>query len=204
MKYLLLLSLCFTLFSTQLDGQEALSMRSTAYGFSLGGQLGITGWSCEDLDVAGELGPAVGLRLSYGFSELFEAFFEYDVGVIFPAWEQIEPFPFSHADLGLRMNYGGTLKSVRLFLDLAFTYQYSIQDAVDTYSNEFVLLDMGGYGFTLGGGLKYHLTLPFALVLGGKFTFATFSEVEVDGISYDEEWVANSYRFSVGAAYYFQ
>ncbi len=203
MKKLLLISVFIIFCTYSIFAQEVFEMRSTAKGFSVELHAGITGWTCDDLEVKNESGFHYGLKAGYGFSEKIEAFIEYNHSIIFPEMEEFSPFPYEHLDIGARFNFGSTIKAFRPFVEVTALYQSSIQDAVETNTWEYLKLDMQGYGLSVGGGLKYHLKLPMVLMIGGKYSFGTFDTIKIDGEDYSDEWVANSYRFYFGVAYFF-
>lgn len=203
MKKLLPISVIIIFCTYSVFAQEVFEMKSTAKGLSVELHTGMTGWTCDDLDVKNESGYHFGLKAGYGFSEWIEAFLEYNHSIIYPEWSELDAFPYNHFDIGARFNFGSTIKAFRPFAEITAMYQSSIQDAVDTDTGQFLKLDMEGYGISVGGGMKYHIKLPLVLIIGGKYSFGSFDTIKVDGQEYSDEWAANSYRFYLGAAYYF-
>lgn len=201
MRRTILLSTCFLLFSS-VGFAQTLSMKSTAQGFSGQIHLGSGQWTSEDLDVDAESGFNFGVKIGYGFSELIEAFIRYDFGKLVPEYDGFSNYSYNHLDIGARFNLGSTTKPWRPFLQAAATYISTNQEAVDYYGY-IVDLDMKGYGISVGGGVKYHITLEFAGIIGMDYTFGSMSEIEVAGIEYDDTFDANSLRLYLGGTYFF-
>ncbi len=203
MKKLLLIYFSIVFCSFNLLAQEIFEMKSTAVGFSGALHYGFTIWSSSDLDVDSEIGIHLGLKAGYGFSERIEAFLEYDLSIMFPEDEEFDAFPYKHIDIGARYNFGSTIKAFRYYAEISGMYQKSTQDAVDTDTWEYLTLKMRGYGLSIGGGAKYHIKLPIAIIIGGRYSFGTFDNILIDGYKYDYEFEANSFRIYMGIEYYF-
>jgi len=202
MNKTIVIILLFTLSSTIGYAQQPISMKSTAQGFSGQLHLGYGQWSSDDLEVDRESGINFGLKAAYGFTELIEAFARFDYAVLTPAYEGFSPFPYSHLDLGLRLNLGSTVKPWRPFVHLSGAIIYSLQEATDV-DGYLVELDMTGFGLSLGGGMKYHITMDLAALIGTDITFGNMNLIYVNDYEYDDEFDANSFRLYVGMAYYF-
>jgi len=202
MNKIFTLILLLFLSSTIAYTQQPISMKSTARGFSGQLHLGYGQWASEDLEVDRESGFNFGLKAAYGFTELIEVFARFDYATLTPEYSGFSAFPYSHLDLGLRINMGSTVKPWRPFLHLSGAVIYSLQEASDT-DGYLVELDMTGYGITLGGGLKYHITLDLAALIGTDITFGKMNLIYVNDYEYDDVFDANSFRLYVGMAYYF-
>jgi len=181
--------------------QQPISMRSTAKGFSGQVHIGYGEWSSDDFGVGTENGVNFGLKASWGFTEVIEAFVRFDYAMLIPEYDGFEMFPYSHLDFGGRFNLGSSIKPWRPFLQIAGTIMYSEQEAFNVY-DDIVDIELTGFGLSLGGGIKYHLSLNLALLAGADMTFGSMHTIVIDGYEYDELYDANSVRVYLGIAYY--
>ena len=99
--------------------------------------------------------------------------------------------------------FGSTTSNVRPYLDAAFNVRQATQD-IDDGSGQVEELTISGSGLTVGGGVRYHLSLPFAIDAGAKLSFGEFSEVELGGVSITvpDAASANSVRINVGIVWF--
>ncbi len=200
MKNLLLIFAVSFMYTASARAQGAISMQSTGEGFFLGAHLGAASWTADDLEIDGESGGGAGITLGYGFSQLISAYFTADAASISP--DIGGSYTLGHGDLGVMFSFGSTTSAVRPYVDAAFSVRQAKQDIQDeTGTQEFTV---SGAGLSVGGGVRYHLSLPFAIDAGAQLSLGEFTEVELGGVSITlpEAASATSVRINVGIVWF--
>jgi hypothetical protein len=191
--------------SALLSFGQVMSMQSTNKGLSVGLETGIGGWSSQNLGVTTEKGFNYGIRLAYGFSELFELYANINSTRIKPESDAVDPFSMGHMDIGAKFNFGSTLNPLKPYAFGALTFfgseqNYHFDDFFDFNS----VFKFKGNGFTVGGGIKYHFSLPLALSFDAAITSGNYTKNEIDGEILSEEYDYTSFRINVGVVVYFK
>lgn len=202
MKRFLLIS-AFLLMSTALvHAQGAISMQSNGEGFFVGLHLGAATWTVDDLQIDAESGGGGGLTVGYGFSQLISAYLSADAASISP--DLGESYTLGHGDLGVLFTFGSTTSAVRPYADVAFGVRQASADLVDDTTGQTEELTISGTGLTVGGGVRYHLSLPLAIDAGVKASFGNLTEAELGGVTIQlpESASANSIRINVGVVWF--
>lgn len=202
MKRLLLIPAFLLLTTASVQAQGAISMESNGEGFFVGLHLGAATWSVDDLEIDAESGGGAGLTVGYGFSQLISAYLTADAASISP--DLGESYTLGHGDLGVLFTFGSTTSAVRPYLDAAFNVRQATADLVDETTGQTEELTISGNGLTVGGGVRYHLSLPLAIDAGAKLTFGNLTEAKLGGVSITlpESASANSVRINVGLVWF--
>ena len=205
MKNLLLILAVSFMYTASAHAQGAISMQSTGEGFFLGAHLGAATWTADNIDgegndIDGETGGGGGITFGYGFSQLISAYLTADAVSISP--DAAPDHILGHGDLGILFTFGSTTSAVRPFLDVALNVR---QVNFDLLGSD---LTYTGAGVSVGGGVRYHLSLPFAIDAGAKISLGEFTEAESGGASIElealglEKISASSVRINVGIVWF--
>ena len=183
-----------------------VSQVSTAKGLGVNIETGYLNWSSSDFMDDAESGFFIGAGASYGISELLEVFAQFSTAPsIKSKVDDLGSYAYTYLDAGVRFNFGSTLKPLRPFADLAFTYVNSNQNLYFTDDYGFSFIDeanLSGGAFSFGAGARYHITLPFAIKAGVRFTTGG-SSLEYQDVTFDDTYGHFDYRIYVGASYSF-
>ena len=208
MKNLIILLLAVVGTQFQSFSQNVItSQKSTTQGFAVHAEPGFFILDSDDIETDSESGISFGGGVSYGFSELIEAFV--DVSMIPSVKNKAfggQNYSFFHLDLGVRFNFGNTTSPLRPHLEVG----YAIGNAsgpvnfTDANGGNLGIFDvtLTGTGLSFGGGLKYHVSTPFAIVGGLRFMSGNFGKQKVEGFGdFDLDADYFSTRIFVGASY---
>lgn len=204
------LSALFMILALQGGAQNAIvQQHSTAQGFGAYALAGILIVNSDDFEANSESGANMGLGVSYGFTELIEAFaqFQYAPGVKNKI-EGGQNYTFTNFEFGARFHFGSTLKAVRPYLDVSYVVT-ALNLPFDVYDNfgQFIAstdynLNGGSIGF--GAGIDYHISIPFSLKAELRLNPGTFTNEElVDFFEGEVDYDVTTFRINVGAAYRF-
>lgn len=198
------------LFSDPVLSQD---IRSDASGFYA--NINITGgtWNTPStfLSDIRELDPnSIGVQLSggYGFSQRMEGFAHLSFSD-FNLSGDWDTYSHTEAGLGIRYNFGATLKSLRPFADVQINSSYVEIDRV------FVMLsggqrmegalELSGISMIAGGGFRYFIKPWFAANLHLRYHLGTEYEAKVGGtdLTLDEDLEFNQFDLGAGITWYF-
>ena len=203
---------CFTLTiaalliaSTQGFAQTMPTPRSNTTGLMLNAHLNGSSLKAEDADM--ESGGGFGARVGWGFTPMVTAFIGLDAARM-KSNELDANYGLGQVDIGAQLNFASSARAWRPFAEAALTGRGVAMDDVlvvdengDVYSGKY---EDSGVGFTLGGGVQYFFSAPWALSTGLSYTFGKFDNPKFDGdeISGVESWAASGARFNIGMSWY--
>ena len=180
---------------------QANGPRSSTTGLVL--DLHVNGSSIKAEDASNETGAGIGGRMGWGFSPRLTAYVGYDRAGIESADPTFaESYTLHHLDLGMQYNFANNGRALRPFVEAAATRR-SVSAEVD-FGGGPTDMSMYGYGMTLGGGVQYALTAPWAITTGLNYTFGSFSKGKVEGgetEDIDPAISARGARFNIGISW---
>ena len=146
-------------------------------------------------------GAGLGLRLGYGFSDLFTAYAGVDVAYIsegdgFEGLPEGDRYGLIYIDLGGRFHFRREHRWVP-FLEASGSIVGLGFDTADGLEDSY-----GGLSFTAGGGLLYFATPNLALEGAASMTAGSLLERELAGESEDVDIGVAGIRLHIGVAYY--
>lgn len=163
-------------------------------GLSLNGHLNGSAWTFNDLDVDAEAGGGIGIGVGYGISELITLYAELDAASINP--EAGDNYTLAHFDLGAQFIFLSPANPFRPYADVALSGRAARWEFLGAD------VEASGAGLSLGGGMKYFFSPPFALDLNLKWTVGELSEIKIGSLSREMDTDATSARFAVGISWY--
>lgn len=193
MKYLFTTFVLLFAIFLDVNGQ-ALGYRSSTQGFFLNGHLNGSSWTLDDLDVDTESGGGIGIGLGYGLTELISLYAQLDAAAINP--DGGDTYALAHFDLGAQFTFLSTDTPWRPYLDVALAGRAAEWESI------LGDIETSGGGISVGGGVKYFISLPVALDLGLKWTVGELSDFTIGGYSQEIEADATSARFTIGISWY--
>ncbi|NND31851.1 MAG: outer membrane beta-barrel protein [Saprospiraceae bacterium] len=205
----LFLCLASTVYATCIFAQD---IRSSTTGFSFGLHGKFTDWTSTSnfvgsLDEDDPNGIGIGARIAYGLNESFSFYFGY-AHANYAQNEDWDQYTHQLLHLGLRVNFGATLKSLRPYLQ-AGVGQHTMKIDPIIFGNDFstlYALKMNGIGGEAGIGLQYFATPSLAIDIGVFGRFGNFSGITLNGVNFDPE-TSTDFRFlglEVGVTYFLQ
>lgn len=166
-----LLMLLITLRLTTVNAQIIMRQRSTAEGLNIGAFGQFASWSTTSDDFSAlsnsSSGGGGGLRLGYGFTQRLETYLRADYSVLSNSILTATKTNMTHVDVGLRFNFGSTIKRFRPFAELAASSVRAVIDPIPV-NNQKYQLGLKGYGLTGGVGFNFFLSPALALNLEYK------------------------------------
>lgn len=168
--------------------------QSTTQGFHFGANLHGAAIQYEN-DGETEAGPGLGLALGYGVSRMVTLYLE-GSGANVETYDGTDSYALAHADLGVRLNFGGYQRSVLGYLVGAVNGRAAnIRIAGDPF-------EITGAGVTLGGGVLVFLHRSAAMDLGLRWTGGSFSQAGYRGRTESIDVSASSARVNIGLAWW--
>ena len=190
--------------AAQSSAQPTSARSSITSGFFLG--LNFSGSSLRfDGDGSeAESGSGVGFQLGWGITPRFALFTDVNGAAMNTDGAQ---YGLGHFDLGMRYSFARATSRWVPFLEGAVSARAVVQEDVefvDGNGNPYTAdMAMSGPGYTLGGGVQYHLAPNWALGTSLKWTKGEFTSVQVDNVTVDGfELDATSTRFNLGLTWY--
>ena len=180
---------------------QSNASRSTTQGLML--DLHLNGSSIKVEDGSNENGGGIGARMGWGFTPRISAYLGYDRASIKSADSQMaDKYALGQMDLGLQYNFANNGRAWRPFVEAAATRR-AMSAEVD-FGGSTSDVSMYGYGMTLGGGIKYHFSAPWALSTGLNYTFGSFTKGSMNGQSSDLDPAlsARGARLNVGMSWH--
>ena len=181
-------------------GHAQIKQRSAIKGFNAAASIHTLGWTStyfEYLDKNSPSGYGGGLRVSYGITEMFEPYLGFDVTSLGKKDIDAQSFSMTHTDIGLRVNFAGTVHPVRPFIEAGYTYLSGKVKQVINGTNH-VDLDFYGGKPHVGGGLNYLLKVPISLFAEGIFTIGKKSSAKIDGTVIPDKPDVTTFRINLG------
>lgn len=179
----------------QASGQPA----SSAKGLILGAHLNGSSLTIDDSEIENESGPGFSLQAGYGFTRNLALLVELTAAAL---TIDRETLGLGHFDIGGRYSFTSDTRRFVPFIDLAFSGRVLTADDVDLGGGPNRLTATGS-GFTIGGGVQYHVAPKVAIGIALKWMTGEFSEVKFgdrteSGLEIDSE----STRVNVGVTWY--
>lgn len=182
----------------------AQDVRSNTEGLNISVGGGVGNWSSsyfQNLDESEPLGIGAGVRLGYGFNQRFELFARYDYHN-FKIKNEWDTYYTSAAGAGLRVNFGGTLQSLRPYLEAGFSSINLVIDPVLFNGNLFEYR-LKGPSLALEGGVNYFISPNFAIQATANGTFGKFKSFQISGNGIQDRPDIQTLKFSLGISYFF-
>ena len=169
--------------------------RSSTRGLNLGVHLNGSALEYEEWQGT-ESGGGGGVRLGYGFNDLFTMYTQVDYANMISA-DGTEDYNLTQFDLGGRFSFRSRSKALRPYVDVAVSGRAARTDYLGSP------LTMSGSAFTLGGGLQYYFARHAAIDAGIKGSGGAFNRITYEGTTETfEGGNATSSRFNLGLSFY--
>lgn len=186
---------------------DAAAQKSNTSGFML--NLHANGTSVTRPEIQGEKsdaesGGGYGARIGWGFTPKLTAFIGLDAAVLkFKGPNAPEgDYALGHFDLGLTYNFAGSSKQLVPYLEGAVSSR-AIAFEADLGGGTKENWEQSGIGFSLGGGINYFFSRPWALNVGVLFTAGSFDDGKFGGTEVPETGgSANTLRVNLGVTWY--
>ena len=186
-----------------LAAQDTSAVRVRNTGVVLGVALNGTSISSDDRAEDRESGGGIDLRAGYAFTRNISLL----LGLTAAAIDgEGDTNVLAHLDLGFRYSFADPHRALVPYLEAATTVRVLAQkdapppDGSGTTRED---LSITGTGFTLGGGLQYHIAPAWAIGADLRWTTGEFSEVEYGDVKLDDvEIDATTTRLSLGLTWY--
>lgn len=143
-------------------------------------------------------GGGIGIKLGYGFSDLFSVFLNLDGTNLNP--ERGANYALGHADVGVMFTFLKPVKPARPFVGVAAAARNA------TFRRGDAEAKVSGPGITLMGGLRYFVSPTVSIdgelaVTGGRFNSIELSNDE-GSIATDIDLEASSVRLILGISWF--
>lgn len=169
--------------------------RSSTRGLNLGIHLNGSALEYEEWQGT-ESGGGGGVRLGYGFNDLFTMYTQVDYANMASA-DGTENYDFTQLDIGGRFSFRARSKTLRPYVDVAVSGRAARTEYLGSP------LTMSGSAFTLGGGLQYYFARHAAIDVGFKGSGGAFDRITYEGTTETfEGGNATSSRFNLGLSVY--
>lgn len=192
-----------------------MRQKSTTEGLSVGifGQLASWSTTSKGFSALSEnsSGGGGGIRIGYGITQRLEPYLRADYAVLTNTDFSTMKTKLTHYDLGMRFNFGSTIKRFRPFAELAASSVKAVIDPLP-YNNDDYHLGLNGYGLTGGLGFNVFITpavglnLEYSAVLLGKFNKSVDFGYSGEVLSREDlpegGLVIGTGRLSIGLSYY--
>lgn len=169
--------------------------RSSTRGLNLGVHLNGSALEYEEWQGT-ESGGGGGVRLGYGFNDLFTMYSQVDHANMISA-DGTEEYNLTQLDLGGRFSFRARSRTLRPYVDVAVSGRAVRTDYLGSP------LTMSGSAFTLGGGLQYYFARHAAVDVGIKGSGGAFNRITYEATTETfEGGNATSSRFNLGLSFY--
>ena len=183
--------------------QAAAPLRSNTQKLMLSLALGGTSIRSDEFENESESGGGFSLQAGWGFTRMFTLLVDVSGAALGDGDEQ---FVLMHLDLLGRLNFAKPERAWVPYVEGGFSARVAGQDditLVDGGASEPVDLEISGGGFTLGGGVQYHVRPTVSLGAGLRWTVGEFSTVKVNNVSVEGfELDATSTRLTFGVTWW--
>ncbi len=180
-----------------------ISRKSSTKGLNVAASGNMLGWTSQYfnyLDENASNGAGGGISAGYGITELIEPYAGIHFDVMGVENVDVTRFTFMHVDLGLKLNFLGTIHAWRPFVMGGYSMR-TINLTEVSLNNDYP--DARVYGGTphLGGGLSYFFTESLSIFANALFTTGKNSNLEVDGVSYTDKPDITTFRLGIGVQF---
>ena len=181
-----------------------ISQKSRIKGLNVSASAHMIGWTSAYFNYLDENAPnggGGGLAVGYGITELLEPYAAIHFSSMGVENVDVTRFSFTHADLGLKLNFLGTIHAWRPFVMAGYTLRTGNLTEVNL-DNQYP--DAKVYGGTphFGGGLSYFFTESLSIFANALFTTGKKSNLKVDGIEYTDKPDLTTFRLGLGLQYH--
>lgn len=176
-------------------------LRSSTDGLFLHARMGGHGLDANDL--ADDTGSGIGLRLGYGFSDLFTLYGGIELAVMnggegFAGFED-DKYGMVLIEVGSRFHFRRGKQFVP-FADAALSVVGLGYEGDGIHQNKDVVYS--GAGVSMGGGLLYFISPILAIEAGASFTPGSLMELSIDGSTSDVNVGMKGIRMMLGVSVY--
>lgn len=180
-----------------------ISQKSRIKGFNVAGSAHMLGWTSEYfsyLDENAPSGAGGGISVGYGITELIEPYAAIHFSGMGVENVDVTRFSFTHADLGVKLNFLGTIHAWRPFVMGGYTLRTGNLTEVNI-DNDYP--DAKVYGGTphFGGGLGYFFTESLSVFAQALFTTGKKSNLKVDDMEYIDKPDITTFRLGLGVQF---
>lgn len=179
---------------------QSLSMQSTNAGLSIALGGGHYSWESDGFGAHQEIGRVVNFNVAYGLNENIEVLAGLKTAFVTPEDPAFLRFAMNHFEFGGRYTFGSTMRKTRGHVGLTAFKLSSEQEYQDDWLGLNSILNLSGFGATISGGCKYHLSLPIAVTVDAAFSSGKFSLA--DSSDQQPEFDYSSFQISVGVVMY--
>ena len=191
--------------ATVIAQQAATPVRAKTEKLMLSFALGGVSLSSDEFEEDPESGGGFSAQLGWGFTRRFTLLVDASGGVLNPDDDE---FVLIHFDLLGRFNFVNPQRPLVPFIEGGISARVAGQDDIQIVGengggSQEVDLEISGGGFTIGGGLQYHVAPSVSLGASLRVTVGEFSTVKVNNVSVDGfELDATSTRLNLGVTWW--
>ncbi len=203
MKNLTFNLLIISLLSIKSFSQSSLTVRSNTEGLHIGVSGNYAHWTSSyfsKLDEYEPMGLGAGVSLGYGINQHIELLASYNWHT-FSFKESWDEYSLSSIGAALRYNMGGTLQSIRPFVEVGYNYQNIFITPVDL-DGQLVDLQLKGGQIGVGGGLNFFVSPKFSINTKAGANLGKFSSFLFDNEGQPDKPDAKIFHFGFGVNYF--
>lgn len=183
-----------------------IMQRSTTKGLNGAAGVNLIGWSSEYYEFLSEnAGSGYGgeIAASYGITELIEPYLGFAYSSIAVNEVDARSMAISQLDIGLRLNFLGTIHAWRPFVQAGYSNRVLSMNEI-SYDMGYADVRVKSHAPHVGGGIAYFFNPAWAIYAKGLFTLEGKNSEYFDGQRTGEEPDITTFRVTVGVKCNFQ
>lgn len=183
--------------------QEAYAVQSQTKGFSLSADLGIMGWTQDEMNFENETGLCPGLQALYGINHQWAISFQMHFATITSDFEGNDDYPLFDVSLGARYYFGTNTNKWRPFVEMHLNYMKLRTTVYDNVTSEPYKMDFRGLAGGVAGGVKYYITGQFNIFGILQANYGKSTSVHLDNLETEENYSFTTLYYGIGIGYNF-
>ncbi len=183
-----------------LAAKAQIMQRSTTKGLNVAAGVNLMGWSSEYYEFLSESagsGYGAGLSASYGITELIEPYLGFTYSAIAVGEVEARSMSMSQLDVGLRLNFLGTIHAWRPFIQAGYSNRVLSMNEI-SYDAGHIDVRVKAHAPHLGGGVAYFFNPAWSVYAKGLFTLAGQNKEYFDGESTSEKPDVTAFHVTLG------
>lgn len=180
--------------------------KSTLKGLNVGASVHTLGWASDYFTFLDENAPSGyggGITAGYGITELFEPYVGFSYTGLGVSDVDVSSFSMSHLDVGLKVNFLGTIHAWRPFIMAGYTYRMATIRGGNLDGN-YSDLSVNGHTPHVGGGISYFFSPALSVFVNGSFTINDRNSLTIDGMATTDEPDVTTFRIALGIQFSLQ
>lgn len=189
-----------------LTANAQIMQRSSIKGLNADAGFNLLGWSSEYYELLSESagnGYGVGVSASYGITEFLEPYLGYAYSAIGTSEIDAKSMAMSQLDIGLRLNFLGTIHAWRPFVQAGYSNRVLGMNKI-SYDTQYIDVRVKSHAPHVGGGIAYFFNPAWAVYAQGLFTLEGKNSEFFDGEKTGVEPDVSAFRVAVGVKFNIQ